>query len=90
MLTNTTALLGSVEEFFSELWVGNILLLVLIVVTVVLSIVGIVLGIRSKHFERVQQEYAHLLKPDAVKLELDYGKLKYSLQDDPDWNDFFC
>lgn len=87
-LTSTRLLVDLMKMVFSEPWTGNVLLFILIFVTAVLFIVETKLGREYKHIERIQQEYANLLKPGEVKLEYDRGELKHSHQDDLDWDDF--
>ena len=75
--------------FFSKSYAGGVLLAILIWVTIVLFYSRTVIDRKSKHVERIQQEYAKLLKPGAVKLEYDGNdELKYSNQNNLDFDDF--
>lgn len=84
-LTNVTILVDVLKSHIDAALLG-----ILIVVTILLFYFGSKIDRGYKHMERIQQEYAKFLKPNAVKLEFDKNKLKYSLQDDLDWSSFFA
>lgn len=78
----------NLKTFFLGSYTGNVLLAVLIGVTIMLFFFEYKVGRKQKHIERIQQEYSKLLKPDAVKLEYTVEGLKYSSENDLDFEDF--
>jgi hypothetical protein len=77
----------TLKIFLSEPWVGNVLLAILIVVTIV---VPIMVHKRSDFYKRFQQVYDEFLKPGEVKLmyDNDKGKLRHTHHDHQEWEGF--
>ena len=96
-LTNATSLATQLEVepigdiIFSKLtdpsWVGNILLFVLILVTI-LGVGTKMAHKRSDFYTRFQQIYNDLLTPGKIKLIHDEKGLTYTQQEHPEWVGF--
>jgi len=83
-LANTTVWVDVIKSYINPILLG-----ILILVTIMLFYFGTKIDRKYKHIERIQQEYAELLKPSAVKLEHDrHDSLKHSNQDDLYFDDF--
>jgi len=73
------------KAFFLGSYAGNVLLAILIGVTIMLFIVETeIIG----KYRRFQQVYDDLLKPSTVKLEYNRKELRYTHQNNLDWDGF--